>query len=351
MKRIVEFNSIREPIVPSPGFAKKALSSFKLDLMGLCEFACSYCSSNAGNYLRINRRAFQAETERQLGEPLLPADEPDLMFVWPDVLQRLDEQLQRKPRDWGAGKTLVFSMLTDGFSPYLVKHGITRRALEMVLTHTAFRIRILTKNAVVGSDFWLRFFEQWQDRVVVGLSIGTLDNDWARRIEHGTSLPSARVKALHRLQDAAIPTYGMVCPIFPDLLSSGTLEHLIETMKPHRLETLWAEPFNDRANWEKVRAGYAPDSDGYRWLTDIYANGQRSSWSSYARSLYERLVAHGNQHGWVDKLNYLLYEKDITPSDAVSMAPFQHILLQGTTQDDGRSKNVAINTLQRQVAV
>jgi hypothetical protein len=69
---LVNVPAIKEPIQPSPGFAKKGLSDFKLDLMSLCQFGCSYCSSNAGNHLRINRERFANYTQRQLGQRLYP---------------------------------------------------------------------------------------------------------------------------------------------------------------------------------------------------------------------------------------------------------------------------------------
>lgn len=346
MTKMVEIESIREPIVTSPGFAKKDLSEYKLDLMGLCGFGCLYCSSNTGNYLRINRRKFAEETKRQLGVPLLPTEDPDLSFIWPDVIDRLKDQLRNKPKSWGAGKTLVFSMLTDGFSPYLVKNGITRQALDLVLQNTSFRIRVLTKNAIVGSADWVAFFKAWEHRVVIGLSIGTLDNTWAKRIEHGASLPTARLKALQRLQAAEVPTYGMLCPIFPDTLEPGKLESLIEAINPSVVETIWAEPFNDRSNWQKVRDGYNLNSTGYEWLTEIYENGRKDAWSLYSRELYERLMRHGRKYKWHGKLKYLLYEKDITAIDAKKMAPFKQILLQGQRLDDGYSKNANIKSLQ-----
>lgn len=345
MVKLVEINSIKEPITKSPGFAKKHLSNAKIDLLGLCEFGCLYCSSNSGNYLRINRTKFQAETQKQLGQPYLPHDTPDLMFVWPDVLERLESQLNSKSKDWGSGQTLMFSMLTDGFSPYLVKHGITRRALEMILENTSFRIRVLTKNAIVGSTEWLDFFSKWGDRFVVGLSIGSSDNDWARRIEKGTSIPSARIKALHRLQQANIKTFGMACPILPDAYDAPNLENLIGSMNPNLLETIWAEPFNDRSNWSIVRDGYGRNSSGYLWMTEIYENGDRQTWSSYACSLYERLILIGKAQGWDDKVKYLLYENDITESDAKKLAPFKHILFQGPNED-GLSTNPHIRKLQ-----
>ncbi|ACR13637.1 radical SAM domain protein [Teredinibacter turnerae T7901] len=346
-KHVVEIDSIKTPIVRSPGFGKKGLSDYKLDLMGLCSFGCSYCSSNAGSYLRINRQRFLENTHDQLGQDLLPAQDPGLMFVWPDVLERLSEQLSGKSKDWGTDSTLMFSMLTDSFSPYLVKNGITQKALEMLLERTRFRIRVLTKNSTVGSKSWITFFQRWPGRFTVGLSIGSLDDAWARRIERGTSLPSARLKALHKLQEAGIPTYGMLCPIFPDLLEGDRLEALIDGINPGSVETVWAEPYNDRANWKKVRAGYAKNSSGHALLSAIYEDGDRAAWSGYARELYQRLARHSRSHGWADKLLYLLYEKDIVEHDAKAMAPFKHILFQGAKEDSGLSKNRYIQQFQR----
>src|SRR5215510_6755153 len=111
---IVTIPSIKTPIVRSPGFEKKDLSEFKLDIMGLCEFGCRYCSSNTGNYLRINRKRFATITEEQTGQRLSPTDSPQLTFHWFDMLENLKAQLSTKKPGWGEGKTLIFSMLTDG---------------------------------------------------------------------------------------------------------------------------------------------------------------------------------------------------------------------------------------------
>ena len=95
---IVEIPSIKDPIKKSPGFHKKELADYKLDIMGLCQFGCAYCSSNAGNYLRINRDKFAALTEAQTGEALLPATTPGLTFKWSDFEERLDAQLATKAK-------------------------------------------------------------------------------------------------------------------------------------------------------------------------------------------------------------------------------------------------------------
>lgn len=339
---LVEVPSIRTPIMPAPGFAKKGLATYKLDLMALCGFGCSYCSSNWGNYLRTHREDFAALTEEQLGQRLYPDTSPDLAMLWPDVLTKLEAQVTqrraKKGAPWGTGETLVFSMLTDGFSPVLVGNGTTEAALRLVLERTGFRIRVLTKNAVVGSDRWIRFFLDHPGRFVVGLSCGTMDDEWAAVVERGTSSPRARLAALRALQDAGVPTFGMLCPIFPDVAATGDdLRRLVDAIRPDRCETVWAEPFNDRANWENVRAGYSPESLGYRRLTAMYGSDDRvegrRQWSIYATWLYSLLRAKAEVDGWLPKLSYLLYEDGIIEADAKAFSGLVGVLLQSKPHD------------------
>jgi DNA repair photolyase len=346
--KLVEVPTVKTPIKPCPGFEKKGLAEFKLDLCALCGFGCRYCSSNHGNYLRINRKPFAELARQQLGQPLTPMDDPHLMYVWPDILERLKDQLMSHGRHWGGfGLTLVFSMLTDAFSPYLVKSGITEKALSLVLEHTSFRIRVLTKNATVGSPKWTEFFKSNRGRFVVGLSTGTMDDHWATAVEVGTSTPSARIRALRQLQRAGIPTYGMLCPVFPDVLDGRNLESLVDAIRPEHVEHIWAEPFNDRANWRCVRDGYPVGSPGYDWLTEVYENGRRELWSRYATELYTRLREKARREGWLYKFRYLLYEKDITVTDAAEFRGPEGVWLQSTPGEDGRSQNAALATFQK----
>jgi DNA repair photolyase len=349
--KVIQVPCVMEPIAKAPGFQKKQLADYKLDLLGLCGFGCVYCSSNQGNYLRIRREKFADATEQQIGERVLPADDPSLTFEWPDVLETLEKQLERRPRDWGSGQVLVVSMLTDAFSPNLVKTGVTEKALRLILARTGFRIRVLTKSAIVGKDRWIELFSEHRDRFVVGLSIGTTDREWASKIEVGTSLPSARLRALRRLQDAGVPTFGMLCPVFPDMLQDGRFEDLVDAHRPELLEHIWCEPFNDRDNWRIVRDGYEKESIGYTWLTETYEEKRKDRWSACARDLYTRLKEKGQKEGWLDKLRYLLYEDKVTKEDAPSFAGLKGVLLQCTPNEDGCSPNKHIARLQADLTV
>lgn len=326
---IVDIPSIKDPIKPSPGFAKKELATHKLDIMGLCAFGCLYCSSNEGNYLRINRQRFADLTREQTGQSLLPSMAPSLTFRWAGFEQRLDEQLRTKPADgsWGAGKVLQFSQLTDAFSPWAVADGLTERTLTKVLTRTGFRIRVLTKSAAVGSAAWIALFRKWPGRFVVGLSIGTLDDAWARRVELGTSTPSARVRALHHLQDEGIPTYGMLCPVFPHVLRGEGVEKLVAAIRPELCEKVWSEPYNDRANWRAVASGHDQGSPERKVLSGLFEGPRaRGYWSDYAFALYERVhAALGREAG---KHRYLLYQETMTVETRERMRGAPGVLFQ-----------------------
>ena len=344
--KIVEVPRMKTLIKEAPGFAKKELAPYKLDILAKCGFGCRYCSSNTGNYLRIHGKEFAACAEEQFGKVIKPKDDPSLMLVWPDVVGQLEIELKGKPKEYGAGETLMFSMLTDGFSPYLINEGITRAVLELVVKRTSFRIRILTKNAIVGSDEWIQFFGEHKERFVVGLSTGSLNDDWSRKMELGTSSPSERFKALHRLQAAGIPTFGMLYPVFPDMLDNGAIETMIDMINPGKVEHIWAEPYNDRVNWRVVQSSFSPESSAFKWFTKVYEQKRSELWSMYATDLYLRLKGKAVEEGWISKLRYLLYENNITAYDAQKYSDMEGVLLQNKPGAESLSKHSMFSEMQ-----
>jgi len=58
--KIVNLPSINSLITTSDGFVKKELSTYKLDIMGLCGFGCRYCSSNAGLGMKFRKKTFES---------------------------------------------------------------------------------------------------------------------------------------------------------------------------------------------------------------------------------------------------------------------------------------------------
>lgn len=325
-------------IQPSPGFAKKQLAHFHLELAALCGFGCAYCSSNTGYYLRVNAQKFAAATAEQTGGSFDPKTNPNLFLMYEDVVGDLERELATKPREYGAGKTLMFSQLTDPFSPELVERGITLAALRLLLERTSFRIRILTKGEPGGRGF-NALYRRYRDRIVIGLSIGTLDDDWAACVEKGTLPPSARAGTHCGLQDAGFATYMMLCPVFPSQMRF--IPGITELLGAHRVEHVWCEPYNDRINWRHVQSSLPADSTDRVWLEEAFANGRHDLWSDYAARLYEAVFGAATRDGWVHKLRFLLYEDLVTAADAPRFGKLEGILLQNKPLPNGRSKNPA----------
>ena len=346
----VEVKSTKTIIKETPGFQKKDLAKYKVDILALCGFGCSYCSSNSGNYLRINWEEglnFKAECENQLGRSVNKDDFPNITIEWSNVIETLENQIKNAPKSFlEKTNVLIFSPLTDSFSPNLVKNGTTQKVLEILLEKTSFTIRILTKNAIVGNKKWIDFFKKYPGRIKVGLSIGTSDDKLAKEMELGTSLPSARIKALSNLQDEGISTFAMLDPIFPDMLEGDKLEKLVETIDPGKCEAIWAEAYNDRFNWQIVQQQYTNNSKIYNWFTEAYSTDDNDLLSEYATDIYVRLRAHAENNGWMDKFKYLLYEKCITEKDVKRLGDFSGILFQSFDKKTGLSKNPIINKLQ-----
>ncbi len=343
-------STIKKPIAASPGFAKRGLSDFKLDIVGFGRFDDYYCSSNLGHFARFSRAKFAPQTKEQSGGQIPAAQYPDTIAGYPEIIEAIEKQLAKVGPDFGAGKTLVFSMLTDGFSPYLVQMGTTEKALRMVLEKTQFRIRILTKNSIVGKPKWIDFFKSFPGRFVVGLSIGTMDNAWAKNVELLTPPPSSRLIAMQLLQDAGIATYGMLCPVFPEVLDGDHLERLVESIRPDHVEAVWAEPYYSPNDWRELLKAVPVGSATHKLLTNAFEKKQRGVWSRYATDLYLRLRAIAERDGWIHKLKYLLYETDIIPTDAVQFGDMEGVLLQSKPNEDGTSKNPAFAAIPRRSA-
>ncbi len=396
MKKLVmvDVPSLKKPIQPAPGFQKKLLADHKLDLLGRCGLECTYCSSDTGRALMTKLPELISAVEGKTGKRESHLDDPSIVYLWPDVLQRLEEQLGQAPKGWGRGKTVILSMLTDPFSPpltlptyrsplgllvcediakpmalarqcveerglvfdkeredFLTGPPATLHALQLLLERTEFRIRILTKSGIVATGQYLELLKKNRDRVVVGLSIGTLDNSWARAVEKRATNPTKRLESLNTLQQEGIPTFGMLCPVFPDVLEEGKLEALVDAIRPDVCEHIWAEPYNDRGNWHVVRDAYPKGSTGYEWFERMFGGKGKEGWSSYAKALYERLLAKARREGWMHKLRYLLYEGDVTEEDAATFASLEGVLLQGKTNDDGHSLHPSFAEFERATGV
>ncbi|GFZ89005.1 PA0069 family radical SAM protein [Dyella caseinilytica] len=105
---------------------------------------------------------------------------------------------------------------TDPYQPIEKRWRLTRAALE-VLAECHHPCTIVTKNAMVERDLDILVPMARQHLVQVLISVNSLDNHLAAKLEPRASAPHRRIKAIKTLAEAGVPVGVLVAPIIPAL--------------------------------------------------------------------------------------------------------------------------------------
>jgi DNA repair photolyase len=163
-----------------------------------CEHGCIYC------YARPTHETFGLSSG---------LDFETRLFAKTNAATLLRKELSH-PR-W-CRESIMMSGITDPYQPVESELRITRACLE-VFAECRQPVSIITKNAMVLRDLDLLTDLAAHDAAHVSLSITTLDNDLARRMEPRASSPKERLRAVRELSAAGIPVMVMTAPIIPAL--------------------------------------------------------------------------------------------------------------------------------------
>ncbi len=166
-----------------------------------CEHGCSYCYARPSHeYLGLGA-GLDFESKIFVKERA-----PELFARW-------------LARDGWEPEMICFSGITDCYQPAERTFELTRRCLQ-VAAEARQPVGIITKNRLVTRDLDVLAPMAGRSLVHVSLSITTLDEKLARRMEPRTSRPAARLEAIRELSAAGVPTRVMIAPIIPGLNDS-----------------------------------------------------------------------------------------------------------------------------------
>ena len=115
---------------------------------------------------------------------------------------------------------------TDAYQPVERELRVTRDILTL-LSETRHPVSIVTKSALVERDIDLLAPLATCNAVQVFVSITTLDDELARRLEPRAASPRRRLTALRTLAEAGIRCGVMVAPVIP-ALNDSDLEAILE---------------------------------------------------------------------------------------------------------------------------
>ena len=166
----------------------------------------------------------------------------------------------------------------------------TAAMVKVILELTNWQVRLLSKSPLL-LKIAAQIPEASQDRVIYGLSTGTLDDGIARAVERSTPLVSKRIAALHELQDRGLRTFGMACPILPQVNPQAYANQVVETLRTDRCEHVWAEVLNVRGE-SMTKTLNALTEAGYPSEANLLnqVSSDKAVWENYARGTFQALA-------------------------------------------------------------
>lgn len=166
----------------------------------------------------------------------------------------------------------------------LVRETIAACTVILGLTH--WQIRLLSKSNLLPK-IAQGLPEHYRDRMIYGVSTGTLDDGLARVFEEGTPLVSKRLQSLHWLQDNGFRTFGMVCPSLPQWDYHTFARKMAVAIRADRCEHVWAEVVNLRGqSFTRTHAALA--AGGFELEANRLENvtWNKVAWETYARQTF-----------------------------------------------------------------
>lgn len=173
-----------------------------------CEHGCVYCFARPTHaYLDLSP-GLDFETR---------------LFYKPDA-PRLFEQALSRPGY--RCRTIALGTNTDPYQPIEKRFRIMRGILDVCVT-TRHPVGITTKSSRIEEDID-RLQDLARDNLVsVAISVTTLDNALASRLEPRASAPARRLDTIERLAAAGIPVTVSVAPVIP-VLTDPEMESILE---------------------------------------------------------------------------------------------------------------------------
>ncbi|WP_112309645.1 PA0069 family radical SAM protein [Pseudogemmobacter bohemicus] len=171
-----------------------------------CEHGCIYCFARPTHaYLNLSP-GLDFETK---------------LFAKPGIGQQLDRELRAKSYKVAP---IALGTNSDPWQPAEVRYRVTREVVE-VLAAFQHPLAITTRGTLIERDIDLLAPMAALGIARVGISITTLDQGLARRMEPRAPAPARRLQIIRRLSEAGIPVRLMLAPVIP-----GLTDHEIEPL-------------------------------------------------------------------------------------------------------------------------
>jgi DNA repair photolyase len=250
---------------------KKRLGDWVVNPYVGCEHGCRHCYCPAMVGVKFHNRG------------QLQSDWGHYIFPKFGIVEAIQKELLRFPPEkaqrtgWGDG-WILFSFLTDCYTPAEAAHKLTRGCLQHTL-EAGHKVRIQTRSALVERDFDL--LAAHRDQVLLGTSLAYLDDKLARVLEPRAAGPTRRLLMLENAAKEGIPIYVAIAPFMP-FHDRDLLIEIAAKVSPLNPTEIFCEVLNPKGeNLSMMAAALRPD---YRELAAVIDQYSTLDWSEFTFS-------------------------------------------------------------------
>ena len=199
-RRSIETTYLRDPSesILSENESPDVPFTYSLNPYRGCEHGCPYC------YARPSHEYWGLSAG---------LDFESRIFVKEDAPKLLSERLQKK--SW-TPQGVALSGNTDPYQPVEQELEITRSCLEVFNRHRN-PVSIVTKSGRIRRDIDLLGEMAQLNLVNVAVSLTTVDDSLAGKLEPRAARPSLRLDTIEALSEAGVPVSILVAPLIPGL--------------------------------------------------------------------------------------------------------------------------------------
>lgn len=179
-----------------------------------CEFGCRYCYARyTHEYMEHTPAEFETQIYAKAGADRLLAAE-----------------LRRLP----PGEHIAIGTATDPYQPAEGRLRVTRALLEVLAQRQGLDLSLTTKSNRIERDLDLLVAIAARSRLVINITVTTLDARLARLLEPRAPRPDLRLRALARLRAAGLAAGVFAMPVLPGITDeAAALDRLARAAAEH----------------------------------------------------------------------------------------------------------------------
>ena len=212
---LIEFKAMRAKSILNRSVSKRmGWDALTINPYRGCEFGCKYC------YARYTHEFLRPEPVTEVAPGSYDAPQQTWALAFEREIYLKENAawlLEQELRKVDLAEEIALGTATDPYQPIERRMGITRSLLEVLARQQGRRLGIVTKSNLILRDVDLLTQIAERNRLVVHITITTVDSELARKLEPRAPRPDLRFEAVRKLRDAGIPTGVLCSPLLPGI--------------------------------------------------------------------------------------------------------------------------------------